>query len=60
MSGVSAPATLLDACLDALGAHIERVEHLSGISEELALALFDDVLRRGKLSPKVRTGATMA
>lgn len=51
----SAPASLLDTCLGALADNIERVEHLSGISEELALALFDDVLRLGKLSPKVRT-----
>ena len=52
----SPPASLLDTCLGALADNIERVEHLSGISEELALALFDDVLRLGKLSPKVRTG----
>lgn len=52
----TAPASLLDTCLSALAANIERVENLSGISEELALTLFDDVLRLGKLNPKVRTG----
>ena len=34
---------------------IEHVDHLAGISEELALALFDEVIRRGKLTPRVRT-----
>ncbi len=33
---------------------IEHVDHLAGISEELALALFDEVIRRGKLTPRVR------
>ena len=46
------PASLLDTCLHALAAGIDRVDHLRGISEELALQLFDEVIRRGKLSPK--------
>jgi hypothetical protein len=48
------PSTLLDACIDALASGIEHVERLTGISEELALALFDEVIRRGKLNPRVR------
>ena len=47
------PSTLLDACIDALAGGIEHVERLTGISEELALALFDEVIRRGKLNPRV-------
>ena len=34
------------------------MDHLTGISEELALALFDEVIRRGKLTPRVRTRTT--
>ena len=48
------PISLLEACIDALAGGIEHVERLTGISEELALALFDEVIRRGKLNPRVR------
>jgi hypothetical protein len=45
--------TLLQLCLEALAAQIHRVRSLRGISEELAVELFDEVLRRAKLTPEV-------
>jgi len=46
--------TLLRISLEALAAQIHRVRSLQGISEELALELFDEILRRAKLTPEVR------
>lgn len=45
--------SLLEISLNALGQNIEKISTLEGISEDLACALFQDVLERGKLTPRV-------
>ena len=49
--------SLLQLSLEALAANIKRLRSLQGISEELAIELFDLVLRQGTLTPEVRHAA---
>jgi hypothetical protein len=46
--------SLLQLSLEALAANIKRLRSLQGIPEELAIELFDLVLRQGTLTPEVR------
>ena len=46
--------SLLQLSLEALAANIKRLSSLHGISEELAIELFDLVVRQGALTPEVR------
>ena len=46
--------SLLQLSLEAIAANIKRFGSLRGISEELAIELFDLVLRQGALTPEVR------
>lgn len=45
--------SLLQLSLEALAANIKRISSLQGIPEDLAIALFDTVLRQGALTPEV-------
>ena len=47
------PPSLEALALDALATHIAAAPSLGGLSEPLAIALFDRVLARGRLTPRV-------
>ncbi|KAK9829160.1 hypothetical protein WJX72_004248 [[Myrmecia] bisecta] len=50
---MAACPSLLQLSLNKLANSIDKVPSLDGLPEELAVALFDEVFRRGKFSPRV-------
>lgn len=51
-AAIGAPP-LLDTCLETLADNIQKVDSLVGIPEELAVVLFERILRKSKLNPRV-------
>ena len=45
------PEPLLDICVASLSSNLQHVHSLIGISEELAIVLFQDVLSKARLTP---------
>lgn len=53
MPDPAGPLTLGRLGVQCLSAHIDRATSLLGLEEQIAIEIFDEVLRRGKLSPRV-------
>jgi len=45
--------SLLELCIDTLASHIELCSELQGVPEEIVLDVFERVLVKGKLTPRV-------
>jgi hypothetical protein len=47
------PLSLLSTCLETLACHPDVISTLVGVPEELVLELFEQIIQRGKLTPRL-------